>query len=272
MNAHIRQAADVLHGTVGRVRSWFNPPLGADARPLEVREAVLECVEARVEPAGHGRRVLPFDRIVVTVLALDRDRRAALEAALEDLEQAVMARLTELRCQTPAGFGVQVEYAKRPRPGWADRCLDVQFERSPAALVPAPNATAVFHVTVLRGTTSQASYQFSERQILIGRTSDPVDRRGRTRHNQVAFVDEGDPVSRTVGRAHASICYELSRGEYRLFDDGSHNGTQVVRDGVVLDVTPRDPIGVVLMSGDEIRFGTAAIRIRVETPPSGSTI
>jgi hypothetical protein len=159
---------------------------------------------------------------------------------------------------------VQVEYLKRPRPGWAGgQRIDVRFDRSTAAAPSAP----VFHVAVVRGAASQESYVFTDRQILIGRTADPVDHRGRTRHNQVAFVDEGDAVSRTVGRAHASIRYEFSRGEYRLFDDGSHNGTQVVRDGVVMDVTPRDPIGVVLMSGDEIRLGTAAIRIRVEPPP-----
>jgi hypothetical protein len=253
---------------VDRLRSWFNPPLGADARPLEVREAILERIEARVEPAGDGRRVLPFDRIWVAVIAPDRETRTALEAVLGDLEQAVASRLVEIKCQRPGGFRVQVEYLKRPRPGWAgDQRIDVQFDRSSAA---ASSATPVLHATVVRGTASQASYKFTERQILIGRTSDPVDHRGRTRHNQVAFIDEGDSVSRTVGRAHASIRYELSRGEYRLFDDGSHNGTQVVRDGVVMEVTPRDPIGVVLMPGDEIRFGTAAIRIRMDLPTGGT--
>lgn len=264
MNDRVRQASDVLQGTVDRVRAWFNPPLGADARPLEVREAILDRIEARVEPAGDGRRVLPFDRISVAVVAPDRETRTALEAALGDLEQAGVSRLAEIKCQRPGGFRVQVEYLKRPRPGWAGgQRIDVRFDRSTAAAPTAP----VFHVTVMRGAASQESYAFTDRLILIGRTADPVDHRGRTRHNQVAFVDDGDAVSRTVGRAHASIRYELSRGEYRLFDDGSHNGTQVVRDGVVMDVTPRDPIGVVLMSGDEIRLGTAAIRIRVEPPP-----
>jgi hypothetical protein len=270
MNGRVRQASDVLHGTVDRVRSWFNPPLGADARPLEVREAILERIEARVEPAGDGRRVLPFDRVSVAVIAPDRETRTALEAALGDVEQAAVSRLAEIRCQRPGGFRVHVEYLKRPRHGWADdQRIDVRFDRSTAAAPSAP----VCHVTIVRGAASQESYAFTDRQILIGRTADPVDHRGRTRHNQVAFVDDGDAVNRTVGRAHASIRYELGQGEYRLFDDGSHNGTQVVREGVVMDVTPRDPIGVVLMSGDEIRLGTAAIRIRVETPTSpGSSV
>jgi pSer/pThr/pTyr-binding forkhead associated (FHA) protein len=91
----------------------------------------------------------------------------------------------------------------------------------------------------------------------------PTDHLGQPRHNQVVFVEEGDEHGATVGRAHASIRWDADRREYRLFDDGSHNGTRIVRAGVTIPVSPRDPVGVTVRSGDEIQFGTAAVRVEV---------
>lgn len=266
MKGRVREAAHLMQEVVGHVRAWFDPNLDADARPLEVRETILEQIESRVEPAGRGRRVLPYNRVSVTLLASEKDRRAALEAALTGLEYDAVARLGELSCDVPAGFTLEIEYARRPRAGWGpDRWVDIEFGRSPVA-PPRPENTDLPHlcITVVRGTAVQPSFTLPERQVLIGRTSDPVDQRGRTRHNHVAFLEDGDEHSRTVGRAHASIRYLPDRREYRLFDDGSRNGTQVVRGGTVIEATPHDPIGVVLQSGDEIRFGQATVQIRIE--------
>jgi hypothetical protein len=266
MNTRLHEAATVMRGAVDRVRTWFNPPLDADARPLEVREAILDAIESRVEPAGGGRRVVSFNRVVVTIVPSSREHRALLEAALADLPAAVNLRLAELRCEVPSAFAVRVDYAKRPKAGRpSDEWLDIDFTRAIDAEASSPVAgQPVLHVTVVRGSASQPSYALSDRQILIGRTTDPVDQRGRTRCNQIAFLEDGDAAARTVGRAHASIRYEPARREYRLFDDGSHNGTRIVRDGAALELAPRDPIGIVLLSGDEIRFGTAAVHIRIE--------
>jgi hypothetical protein len=121
----------------------------------------------------------------------------------------------------------------------------------------------VLHVIVVRGAATKANYAFSERQIRIGRTENPVDDDGHPRHNHVVFLEEADEHCRTVGRSHASIRYQPDRREFRLFDDGSHNGTRIIRDGRMLDVTARDPVGVTIVSGDEIVLGTAAVRVRL---------
>src|SRR5688572_19456284 len=225
MNARFRDTATLVRGAVHRVSTWFHPPLGPDARPLEVREAILEEVECRLEPAGSGRRVLPFNQVTATIVTVDREQRARFEATLGDLKRAIVSRLTELKCDAPVGFAVRVDYAKRPRAGRpADQWLDVEFSRSSSAAIHSvPVATPALHVTVARGSTDQPSYSFTDQEILIGRTTDPVDQRGRTRHNQIAFLEDGDAAARTVGRAHASIRYEPDRGQYRLFDEGSHN-------------------------------------------------
>lgn len=249
-----------------RVRTWFDPPLDADARPLEIREAILDAVGRRVEPAGGGRRVLPIKYAVVTVVGETPERRAALEAALSDLQAAVERRLAELRCEPPAGFRLRLEISKRPKPSWTPGqrfAIESTTDLAEPAPAPAREQAPVLNAVVLRGAAVRTSYALSERQIRIGRTEHPVDASGRPRHNHIVFLEDGDEHSSTVGRSHASIRFDADRREYRLFDDGSHNGTRIIREGRVLDVTPRDPVGVTLMSGDEIVLGTAALRIRL---------
>ena len=257
-------------GALTRVRTWFDPPLEADARPLEVREAILDAVARRIEPAGGGRRVLPFKYAVVTVLGETPERRAALDAALGDLQHAIEERLAELRCELPPGFRVGLDVAKRPKPSWVPGqrfAIDTASTPPEAASTPAREQCPVLNAIVVRGTAARTSYALSERQIRIGRTENPVDDKGRPRHNHIVFLENGDEHSGTVGRSHASIRYHADRREYRLFDDGSHNGTRIIRDGRILEVMPRDPVGVTLASGDEIVLGTAALRIRVTDAP-----
>ena len=251
---------------IARVQTWFDPPLGADARPLEIRKAIVDDAALRIEPAGGGRRVLPFRCVSVTVLAESAERRAALEGALHDLRPAVEQRLVELRAEVPPGFTLQVDYTRRPRAAWSpEQQFAVDYTRDAprdAPAVPREQPPAL-NAVVIRGTAAKSSYTLSDRQIRIGRTENPVDDHGRPRHNHIAFLENGDEHSRTVGRSHASIRYQPDRREYRLFDDGSHNGTRIIREGRVLEVTPRDPVGVTIVSGDEIVLGTAAVRVRL---------
>lgn len=253
-----------------RLKQLLDPPLTADAPPLEIREGIVGAIEQRAVPCGGGQRVLAHNRISVTVLAPTHDDRLALQAVLRDLQDAVLSRLREIRCQVPAGFAVVVHYARRARPGWAlEQRLVVEYSSRDAAITPdlsrlgPPN----LRVTVLRGRAMQAKYTLTESQVQIGRTALPVDSGGRPRKNHIAFIEDGDEHSNSVGRAHASIRFEPARGEYRVFDDGSRNGTRVVRSGTTLEIMRRDPTGVTLVSGDEIQLGTAAIRVEIESRP-----
>ena len=54
-----------------------------------------------------------------------------------------------------------------------------------------------------------------------------------------------------------------------MFDEGSSNGTHVIRAGTSIAVPARDPRGVRVRSGDEIQFGRARVRIKVRTTPAG---
>lgn len=267
MKITLRDVQTSFGSWVVRLTKLLDPPLTADAQPLEIREGIVDAIEQRAVPSGGGQHVLAHNQISVTVLAPTHDDRLTLQAVLADLQDAVVSRLREIRCQIPAGFAVVVHYTRRPRPGWApEQRLAVEYSSRDASITPdmsrlePPN----LRVTVLRGRAMQAAYTLTESHVRIGRTALPVDSGGRPRKNHIAFIEDGDEHSNSVGRAHASIRFEPARGEYRVFDDGSRNGTRVVRNGMTLEIMRRDPTGVTIVSGDEIHLGTAAIRVDIE--------
>jgi hypothetical protein len=266
MNDLLRSVRERIQRLVASASALVDPPLAHDAAPIEFQQAIVAEVEQRTEPAGPDRRLLPFNQIAVTVLAPTPARRTVLQAGLANLREAVATRLREIRCDVPAGLDVTVRCTKQPLPGWSD---DQQLATTFSTRAAASGAASIppLHVTVLRGRTPRKSFTLAEGRVHVGRSSDPIDASGRVRQNHIAFVAEDeDAHSRTVGRAHASIRYDAARGAYQLFDDGSRNGTRIVRDDVTIEVVRRDPIGITLRSGDEIQFGTAAIRVNIDGP------
>jgi hypothetical protein len=58
--------------------------------------------------------------------------------------------------------------------------------------------------------------------------------------------------------------FDPASSAYRLYDEGSSNGTAILRDGDVITVARRDPRGVRVRTGDEIQVGRALLRIDIE--------
>lgn len=256
-----------------RIRTFFDTPLGPEATPLEIVQAVLDAVERAVQPIGRGRRVFPWGALTVRVLAPD-SARPAIGAALGTLGPRVRERLAELRCEPPSSLDVDVEYLDEAPAAWASgQVFDVAYGAGRVA-APGPGPAAaddvarpVVHITVLAGTATAVSYAFDEATVSIGRSVDPTDEQGRHRRNRVAFLDLVDGVNETVGRAHARLRRDPATGEYRLYDEGSRNGTSILRDGETIAVHRRDPRGVRVRSGDEIHIGRAALRIEIRQMP-----
>ena len=274
----VDRARTLVHRTASRLRAWFEPPLEDDAEPLEIRNAILDRIEQLAEPAAPSRRVLPRNRIVITVLAVNDLARDRIQSAMADLETAIRTRLRELRCPLPHGFCVDVAYVEQRRPDWQQgQRFAVDLAHAPGGSQAAPGTSAplvgsglepatpvpTMRLAVIKGIATEDAYSFADARVLIGRTPAPVDRAGRPRYNQVIFLDGGDAHNATVGRAHASIRFFADPHQYRLFDDGSHNGTRIVRQGETIDVPPQNPAGVALLSGDEIQFGTAAVVVTI---------
>ena len=267
MNDFFNRVDGAMRSAVHRVQTWFDPPLDGEAKPLEIREAIIEDIEQRAESVGAGRRVLPYNHVTVTVLVADKAARTRLQAALAGVQESIAARLGEIRCAVPAGFTVETRYITRPATTWPANqrlAFDYQMREKARGAAASPDEPPQLHITIARGEATHTSYTFAESHVRIGRSAQPIDGSGRPRTNNVAFLDDSDDQSRTVGRAHASIRYDGARREYRVFDDGSHNGTRVMREGVLLEVKPHDPVGVTLRSGDEIQLGTAALRVQID--------
>ena len=238
-------------------------------QPIEVLHEICEAVEQQVQPAGRGRRLFPFNRIVVHVVAPSRAERARFAALLDQppsLRQRVIDRLQAAGCDI-SNLNVDVRYTAKPRPGWSNGLYHLEFERTeaPAAAPPpeAPLAAPRLELAVAAGTADRRAYAFAGGRIDIGRRAEVVDQRQRLiRTNHVAFSEDGGEVNNTVSRKHAHILYSPGTREYRLKDDGSANGTAVLRAGRTIPV-PQGSRGTRLQSGDEIVLGQAKLKVKI---------
>jgi FHA domain-containing protein len=270
--------------------------------PIEIVNLIVEAVEHEVQPSGRGRRVFPFDRIAVSIVAPSREARARLEAIVDgepSLRERIVDRLTAARCDVE-GVVVETAYVARPQKAWAHPEFHVEFYREArpdgnaavaqpadaAAVAPsahpavapsahpaiAPSAhpavaqpfrAAVIELTVLLGTAEQTTYSLAADRIDLGRSVEIRDRQHRLiRMNHIAFIENGSHVNQSVSRRHAHITYEPQSGHYRLHDDGSVHGTSVIRNGRTVAV-PGGSHGVRLRTGDEIVLGDARLRVTV---------
>jgi hypothetical protein len=245
--------------------------VGRSARqPVEIVQAVLDSVEQQVQPAGRGRRVFPFNRVVVHVLATTRSQKALFDAVAEgppSIRQRVLQRLESAGCHVSA-FELQVLYASRAKPGWHAPEYHVSFDRvdqqPPAESTSAATATPVrIDLLVVAGSAERRNYTFCGDRIDIGRRAEVLDHRQQLiRRNHIAFVDGDAQGNPTVSRKHAHIAYVSVSREYRVHDDGSARGTAVLRAGQTIRVPPGSR-GIRLESGDEIVLGEARMRVKL---------
>ena len=261
MKEIVDRARRLSRTMAGRLRRAVDPPLASDAAPLEIRHFIIESIESRVQPSGGGRRKLPDALVDVKIVAADPAAQRALRTALDDVQSGVLARLKELSCEVPAGFRVQVTYLKRPPSGWpADRQLAIEYPHI-QTIETAPSGTPELTLTVTRGSATQESVHIHAADR-AGRPLRRAPRRSRPhRRNDVAFLENGDDDSMTVTRGHCEIRFSRAGGGYRVFDERSANGTRIVRNGEIIDVPANDPIGVAIIDGDEIEFGTASVSV-----------
>jgi FHA domain len=236
--------------------------------PLEIVHAILDAVEQQIEPTGRGTRVFPFNRLELSVVAPSREARGRLDALFAGdppLRTRVLDRLQSARC-SPADVVVEIRYVDHAEANWRAPEFDLQFARvaepeaDGQALEPQPGQ---IEIRVLRGAMERWSYSLAVARIDVGRGAEVRDHRNRLiRTNHVVFTEGAGDVNQTVSRTHAHIAYEPLSGHFRLHDDGSEHGTEIVRGGRTIPVV-RGTRGVRLQSDDEVVLGEARVRIRV---------
>jgi hypothetical protein len=264
--ARARRLEARLAQTVDRAAARVLPP--AAREPLEIAHGVVEAVEREVQPAGRGRHLFPFNHITVRLAAPTRQARARLDAtfaAEPTLAQRIQARLETADC-LPADLTVVLDYVDAAGPAWLAPEFHVEFDTVAVAAPPpvvaaVPAAQPAIELEVVAGTAGQPSYRFELSRIEVGRCGEVRDRRNRlVRTNHLAFADTDDPLNQTVSRRHAHIDYQPDEGAFRVFDDGSEQGTSVTRGGRTIAVPP-GARGVRLLPGDDIVLGLARLKV-----------
>ena len=265
-----RKVESHLARTLDRaLQQWSKP---GPPEPLETLHAVVEAVEARLEPIGRGRYVFPFNKVKVSIAAGSREARARFAAVLEGDEQLrhrITNRLRDAGCD-PTTLHVGVSYAARPGADWPRPDFHIEFDRV-AGVEPlrlrADGATARqapdLRITVTYGSADKPTYTFAIPRINIGRCAEVRDSRNRLiRTNDVAFTDGDGTTNDTVSRRHAHIDYTGGADGYRITDDHSGHGTSILRNGETIGV-PSGSRGIRLQSGDEIVLGEARLRVKM---------
>jgi hypothetical protein len=236
--------------------------------PLEIVHAVLDAVEQQIEPTGRGTRVFPFNRLELSVVAGSPEARGRVEALLAGetpLRTRILDRLQSAGC-SPADVIVEIQYVDHAEASWRAPEFDLHFAR---VTEPGGDGQAVeaepgqIEIRVLRGSMERWSYSFAAARIDVGRGAEVRDHRNRlVRTNHVVFTEGAEDVNQTVSRAHGHIAYEPLSGHFRLHDDGSEHGTEIVRGARTISVL-RGTRGVRLQSDDEVVLGEARVRIRL---------
>jgi len=236
-------------------RRWTERMFGpADSNELLlVHRAILEEIEGKVQVVARGRRVFPFARVVVTLVAAEPERRTLLQAAFgERLGQDVREAMDAAACELPRGFSVEVQTAEAGLGAY-----QIEYGVAPAA-AETP-AAGCGRLLVVKGKTDRDAYALERQRTNLGRLPELTDADHRVvRRNDVVFEEGADEANATVSRKHAHI--RLDAGDYRLCDDGSEFGTRVFRDGRSIVVPAGNRRGEKLRPGDEIYLGRACLR------------
>jgi hypothetical protein len=227
---------------------------------IEVHRAIVEEVASRVESLPRGRVSFGYSLVKVQILA-EAERRRSFEKVFVEgapLEHDIKSYFDDRPVEYPVDLKVKVELVDDLPPGVKARGFDVSY--SNAAITPVSAEPIRIRLTILVGVAEQREYFFRKQRINIGRLSEVLDGQLRpTRRNDVAIRDEAAGVNASVSRAHAHLEFDVEASRFRLFDDGSAQGTTLRRDGL-LSPTPKGASkGLLLLPGDEIIVGLVHI-------------
>jgi hypothetical protein len=228
---------------------------GVEKEMIEIQRGIVEDALGKVERLPRARKLFPYNHLGVRIALPSKDRRAAYEAVFspDAIKQDVSRALREDGVELPQGLDVDVSLGSDPKllaSGFVIKYSNesVKQGRAPEAAVPRTV------LTLSDGTP----VRFNKPRIHIGRLTNVQDTQLRTiRKNDIALDHE------TVSRAHAHIRWDGAAGSFRVFDDGSSQGTSVWRDGRLMPV-PKGPKGFALRSGDELVLGQARVLFEIE--------
>jgi hypothetical protein len=235
--------------------------------PLEVRREILEQVESRIAIDSGGNQ-FPYGKILVRLQPPAGALQDVFETAFlqeNSLKTDILQMLKDSDARHTEALEVIVELkrntALNPEASSPGPLFQIDFVKpDPSIKREVPETSFV----ISKGSAEQPTYKFMKERILIGRLEEVLDREGRmVRRNDVIFLDNGDDINSTVGRAHARIWYDFEKGEFFIMDEISRFGTIVVREGRSIEVPAGNPRGIRLRSSDAIYCGQACLRFLI---------
>jgi hypothetical protein len=228
---------------------------------IEVHRAILEEIASRVESLPRGKLSFGYSNIKVQVLA-ETERRRSYEKVFVDgagLERDIRSYFQESSVEYPANLKVQTELVENLAPDVKAQGFDVTYNNARTSDVSVQPVQ--IRLTILTGVAEQGEYLFRKQRINIGRLSEVLDGQLRPiRRNDLALKDDLPGINATVSRSHAHIEFDAEALRFRLFDDGSVQGTTLLRNGSLIAAPRGASKGVLLLTDDEIIVGQVHIR------------
>ena len=108
------------------------------SEPLEIVHAIIESVEKRLEPAGRGQFVFPFNRIRICIAAASTEICARFEAVFASeptLQDRIFQTLKAAGCNSN-DLSIEVTYVDHTAGEWTRSAFKVEFERVPGLPQP----------------------------------------------------------------------------------------------------------------------------------------
>lgn len=233
---------------------------GTADTPLELRREIIEQIESRIAIDAAGN-LFPYATVMIQLYPRTEAQRDVFETAfLRDasLKEEVIEKLKESDTNYPENLEITVDVKPAATAPESSAPFQITFVKADP---PREREVPEVKLTITKGAADHPVYLMKKERILIGRLAEVLDREGRmVRRNDVAFLDNRDEINSTVGRAHARIWYDFEKREFRIVDEVSRYGTQILRDGRSLEVPGGNPRGIRLRSGDDVYFGQACIK------------
>ncbi len=237
---------------------------GTEMEPSAVRQEILNQIESRiVEDAGS--RLFPFGKVIVRLKPHTKAHGDAITEALlkeSNLKSDILKMLQETRVQYPREFETLIELDHGVENGQGDPSAGLAYEMDFIKLhTPSTRQAPQTRLQIIKGLAEKTEYVMNKPRILIGRSSEVLDREGRmVRCNDVVFLESEEEINCSVGHTHARIRFDPEKEAFFILDEGSRYGTRILRDSAVLEVPGGEPEGIRLQSGDDVYLGQACLR------------
>jgi hypothetical protein len=243
--------------------------------PVDVRREILEEVESKIS-IGTSGKVFPFSKVMILLQPHTQSQHGAFKTAFVQngsLKADILQKLKETHARCPDELEINVELRWDPdldqTRDFSNPSFKLNFlDPGPLGEQEVPEIT----LAVSKGAAEQPVYRMKKRRILIGCSSEVLDREGRmVRKNDVVFLDNGDDINSTVSGIHTRIWFDFEKKGFRIMDEGSRYGTRIVREKRSIEVPGGNDRGIRLRSGDEIYCGLACLHFELMPMTEGGT-